>query len=190
MSGGEWIQIATLGGGCFWCLEALFGQLHGVLGVESGYSGGTVPDPTYRQVCGGNTGHAEVVQIRFDSREITYREILEIFFSVHDPTTPDRQGADVGSQYRSIILTRSPEQKATADTLLAELARERAFRDPIVTEVVPFEAFYPAEKYHQDYYRNNPDQTYCRVVIDPKVEKFREKFRNKLKSASEAGTAN
>ncbi|RPJ44199.1 MAG: peptide-methionine (S)-S-oxide reductase [Candidatus Latescibacterota bacterium] len=183
MTGAEWIQTATLGGGCFWCLEALFGQLQGVVGVRSGYSGGHVPSPSYEQVCGGKTGHAEVVQVDFDSRVLAYRELLEIFFSMHDPTTPDQQGADVGPQYRSIILTHSPEQKEVAEELIADLARERVFRNPIVTEVASFEAFYPAEKYHQEYYWRNRSQPYCRFVIDPKVEKFREKYAARLKGA-------
>ncbi|MFH1679821.1 MAG: peptide-methionine (S)-S-oxide reductase MsrA [Candidatus Eisenbacteria bacterium] len=183
MAGGEWIQIATLGGGCFWCLEALFGQLQGVAGARSGYSGGAAPNPTYEEVCGGKTGHAEVVQVEFDSRETSYREILEVFFSIHDPTTPNQQGADVGPQYRSIILYRSPEEKEAAETLIRELTAEKVWRDPIVTEVVPFESFYPAEKHHQDYYWKNRDQPYCRVVIDPKMAKFREKYSGKLKRA-------
>jgi peptide-methionine (S)-S-oxide reductase len=150
--------------------------------VRSGYAGGQVADPTYEQVCGGKTGHAEVVQLEFDSRAVSYREILEVFFSIHDPTTPNRQGADVGPQYRSIILTHSPEQKEIAKTLIADLTREEVFDDPIVTEVVPFEAFYPAETYHQEYYWRNRNQPYCRFVIDPKVEKFREKYASKLRS--------
>ncbi|MBM3320005.1 MAG: peptide-methionine (S)-S-oxide reductase MsrA [Candidatus Eisenbacteria bacterium] len=181
MGGAEWVHVATLGGGCFWCLEALFGQLHGVVGVQSGYAGGTAPNPTYEEVCDGTTGHAEVVQIEYDSREISFREILEVFFSVHDPTTPNRQGADEGTQYRSIILFHTPDQKGTAEILIHELAEEKVWRNPIVTEVVPFEAFYPAAKYHQEYYFKNRNQPYCRVVIDPKVAAFREKFAGKLK---------
>ncbi len=181
MAGGEWIEVATFGGGCFWCIEALFAQLHGVVGVRSGYAGGSAPNPTYQEVCDGRTGHAEVVQIQFDAREVSFRQILEMFFSVHDPTTPNRQGADEGTQYRSIILYHTPEQKEAAETLIRELAREKVWRNPIVTEVVPFQAFYPAENYHQEYYIKNRNQPYCRVVIDPKVAAFREKFADKLK---------
>lgn len=181
MTGAEIMQAATLGGGCFWCLEAVFEQLQGVLSVKSGYAGGTVPNPTYEQVCGGKTGHAEVVQLEFDPREIAYREILEIFFTIHDPSTENRQGADVGAQYRSVIFTHSPEQKITAEEIIAEMEREKVWDDPIVTEVVPLDGFYPAENYHQEYYDRNRSQPYCQIVINPKVEKFRKKFADKLK---------
>ncbi len=172
----ETTETATLAGGCFWCLEAVYQEVPGVERVVSGYAGGHVPDPTYRQVCGGTTGHAEVVQVTFDPAVVSYRRLLEIFFTIHDPTTRDRQGADTGSQYRSAIFVRSPEQRATAEALIAELEAERVFDDPIVTEVVPLEAFYPAERHHQDYYRQNSRQPYCQVVIRPKLAKYRAKF--------------
>lgn len=175
-------EVATLGGGCFWCLEAVFDQLQGVEHVESGYSGGWVPNPTYKQVCTGNTGHAEVVQITFDPRQISYRELLEVFFAIHDPTTLNRQGADVGTQYRSVIFYHTPEQKAIAEETIRELNAARIWPNPIVTQVVPFEAFYIAEDYHQEYFVNNPYQPYCQVVIAPKVSKFRQKFAHRLKA--------
>jgi peptide-methionine (S)-S-oxide reductase len=174
-------EVATLGGGCFWCLEAVYDQVQGVTEVVSGYSGGTVPLPTYQQVCTGLTGHAEVVQISFDPERISFKEILQIFFSIHDPTTLNRQGADVGPQYRSAIFYHSEEQKATAEAVIAELGADHIWTDPIITQVVPFEAFFPAEDYHQEYYQNNPWQGYCRVVISPKVAKFRKKFAERLK---------
>ncbi len=174
-------QIATLGGGCFWCLEAVFEQLEGVEKVESGYSGGTVVNPSYRQVCTGTTGHAEVVQLTFDPQVITFNEILEVFFDTHDPTTLNRQGADVGPQYRSAILYHSEEQKAIAGEVIARLEAAQTWPDPIVTEVTPFAAFYKAEAYHQEYYRQNPRQPYCRAVITPKVAKFRKLYLTKLK---------
>jgi peptide-methionine (S)-S-oxide reductase len=173
-------EIATLGGGCFWCVEAVFEGLRGVHSAVSGYAGGHVPNPTYRQVCGKQTGHAEVVQVTFDPREISFRELLEIFFTTHDPTTRDRQGADVGPQYRSVVLYHSPEQKQTAEEMVAELERQRVWPDPIVTQVEPLEAFYPAEAEHQGYYRRNPNQGYCRVVIAPKVAKLRSQYLEKL----------
>ncbi|MDQ7829565.1 MAG: peptide-methionine (S)-S-oxide reductase MsrA [Armatimonadota bacterium] len=176
-------EVATLGGGCFWCLEAVFEQLRGVEQVVSGYAGGTMPHPTYEQVCSGTTGHAEVVQVAFDPDVLSYRELLEVFFTVHDPTTPDRQGPDVGTQYRSVIFTHSPAQRATAEEVIAALTAARVFPDPIVTEVRPFEAFYPAEPYHQQYYRRHPEQAYCRLVIAPKVAKFRQAFLDRLKAA-------
>ena len=176
-------EVATLGGGCFWCLEAVFEQLRGVEQVVSGYAGGTVPHPTYEQVCSGTTGHAEVVQITFDPDLLAYRELLEVFFTVHDPTTPNRQGPDVGTQYRSVIFTHSPAQQATAEEVIAALTAARVFPDPIVTEVRPFEAFFPAEPYHQQYYRRHPEQAYCRLVIAPKVAKFRKAFLDRLKAA-------
>ncbi|MBI2535915.1 MAG: peptide-methionine (S)-S-oxide reductase MsrA [Gemmatimonadetes bacterium] len=174
-------DVATLAGGCFWCLEAAFDQLKGVEHVQSGYAGGSVANPTYEQVCTGRTGHAEVVQIRFDPGVISYRDLLEVFFVVHDPTTLNRQGADVGTQYRSAIFYHTPEQKAEADRVIAELSAAKVWDDPIVTEVVPLKAFYPAEEYHRDYYRRNPNQGYCQVVIAPKVAKVRKRYFEKLK---------
>ncbi len=174
-------DIATLGGGCFWCLEAVYDQLQGVTDVVSGYSGGRVPNPTYEQVCGGKTGHAEVVQIRFDPRKISFREILEVFFSIHDPTTLNRQGNDVGPQYRSVIFYHSPEQEHTARQVIAELNAAQVWPRPIVTEVAPFSAFYPAEDYHQEYFVNNGGQPYCQFVVAPKVAKFRKQFAARLK---------
>ena len=175
-------EVATLGGGCFWCLEAVFLDLQGVNRVESGYAGGSVPNPTYEHVCTGTTGHAEVVQIEFDPQVITFRDLLEIFFDIHDPTTLNRQGADVGTQYRSAIFYHTPEQKAVAEKVIAELNGARAWPAPIVTEVTPFTAFYPAERYHQEYYRRNPNQPYCRVIIAPKMEKFRKRNPARLKA--------
>lgn len=174
--------MATLGGGCFWCLEAVFDELAGVHSVVSGYAGGHVPDPSYRQVCTGTTGHAEVVQITFDPEQITYQEILEVFFDIHDPTTPNRQGADVGPQYRSAVFYHDDEQRAAAEKLIAELNASDKWRDPIVTEVTPFETFYAAEDYHQEYYRRNGNQPYCRVVIAPKVTKFHKLYAPKLRA--------
>ena len=174
-------EVATLGGGCFWCLEAAFDQVRGVEEVVSGYSGGFVVNPTYRQVCDGKTGHAEVTQLTFDPAVITFREILEIFFALHDPTTLNRQGNDVGPQYRSAIFYHSPEQKATAQAVIAELNAAQIFDKPIVTEVTGVTRFYPAEDYHQEYYSNNPNQPYCQVVVSPKVAKLRKNFAGKLK---------
>ncbi|MGD8623678.1 MAG: peptide-methionine (S)-S-oxide reductase MsrA [Anaerolineae bacterium] len=174
-------EIATLGGGCFWCLEAVFEQLEGVEQVVSGYAGGHVPDPTYRQVCSGETGHAEVVQIRFDPELVSYRQILNIFFTIHDPTTLNRQGADVGPQYRSIILYHDETQRKVAAQVMAEIEQAGIWDDPLVTEVVPLAVFYQAEDYHQEYYRRNPYQSYCRVVVAPKVAKFRQNYFEKLK---------
>jgi peptide-methionine (S)-S-oxide reductase len=174
-------EIATLAGGCFWCLEAVFADLRGVARVVSGYSGGHAENPTYRAVCDGTTGHAEVVQITFDPQVVSYRELLEVFFTIHDPTTLNRQGGDVGTQYRSAIFYHSPEQQATAAQVIAELNAARVWDAPIVTEVVPFQIFYPAEDYHQEYYQNNTSQPYCRAVIAPKVSKFRQKYLEKLK---------
>lgn len=179
-------EVATLAGGCFWCLEAVYDDLRGVEAVESGYSGGDVPNPTYRQVCSGTTGHAEVVQVTFDPGVISFREILEVFFAIHDPTTRNRQGADVGTQYRSAIFYHSPEQQETAEKLIAELNAEQIWDAPIVTEVAPFEKFYVAEDYHQEYFVQNPAQPYCRAVVAPKVAKFRQKFLGKLKSRAHA----
>lgn len=174
-------EVATLGGGCFWCLEAVFDQLQGVEHVESGYSGGWVANPTYRHVCSGNTGHAEVVQVTFDPQQISFREILEVFFSIHDPTTLNRQGADVGPQYRSAIFYHSPEQKAIAEQVIQELTAAKTWRDPIVTEVKAFKEFYVAEDYHQEYFANNPRQPYCQIVVAPKVAKFRKQYATQLK---------
>jgi peptide-methionine (S)-S-oxide reductase len=175
------MEVATLGGGCFWCTEAVFNQLKGVEKVESGYSGGIVVNPTYEQVCKGRTGHAEVVQITFDSNVISFREILQIFFTVHDPTTLDRQGNDVGSQYRSVIFYHSDEQKAIAEQVIKEINSAGVWDASIVTEVEPFKAFYRAEEYHQDYFKKNPEQSYCRIVIEPKVAKLRKHYWEKLK---------
>ncbi len=172
----ERTETATLAGGCFWCLEAVYQEVPGVENVVSGYAGGQVESPTYRQVCGGDTGHAEVVQVTFDPEVVSYRRLLEIFFTIHDPTTLDRQGADTGTQYRSAIFFTSPEQEATANELIAELEGEKVFDTPIVTEVAPLGTFYPAERYHQDYYRQNSGQAYCQVVIRPKLAKYRAKF--------------
>ncbi|HEX8891345.1 MAG TPA: peptide-methionine (S)-S-oxide reductase MsrA [Pyrinomonadaceae bacterium] len=179
-------EVATLAGGCFWCLEAVYDDLRGVESVESGYSGGDVSNPTYRQVCSGTTGHAEVVQVTFDPDVVSFREILEIFFAIHDPTTLNSQGADVGTQYRSAIFYHSPEQKEVAEKLIGELNAEGIWDAPIVTEVVPFEKFFVAEDYHQEYFAQNPSQPYCRAVVAPKVAKFRQKFLGKLKSAAQA----
>ncbi len=164
-------KTATLGGGCFWCLEAVFQRVDGVEEVVSGYAGGHVENPSYRQVCTGETGHAEVVQVRFDPSRVTFRELLELFFGVHDPTTPDRQGADVGPQYRSIILWHDEVQKQEAEKAMAELERRQAFDAPLVTELAPLERFYPAEAEHHRFYERNPGQAYCRLVIRPKVER-------------------
>jgi len=177
------LEEATLGGGCFWCLEAVYDQLQGVTNVVSGYSGGAVPQPTYQQVCTGLTGHAEVVRINFDPDQISFKEILQVFFSIHDPTTPNRQGADVGPQYRSVIFYHTEEQKDTAETMIAELDASHIWDDPLVTQVVPFEAFFPAEDYHQEYFQRNPGQGYCRVVISPKVAKFRKQFAERLRTS-------
>lgn len=178
-------EVATLAGGCFWCLEAAYDELRGVLDVTSGYAGGHVPNPTYEQVKTGTTGHAEVVQITFDPETISYRELLEVFFVIHDPTTLDRQGPDVGSQYRSAIFYHSPEQKETAEQVIAELTADEVFDDPIVTRVEPLTEFYPAEAYHRDYYRRHPEQAYCRAVIAPKLAKFRATFRDRLAPRTE-----
>ena len=177
---GEDTERATLGGGCFWCLEAVYQEMEGVEEVISGYAGGQTKDPSYREVCSGRTGHAEVVRVRFDPRVTTYRELLEVFFAIHDPTTRNRQGADVGSQYRSLILYESPEQEEAARALIRELESEGVYDDPIVTEVEPLDVFYPAEEHHQDYYRSNPSQAYCRVVIEPKLARFRHRFARKM----------
>ena len=174
-------EVATLAGGCFWCLEAAFAQLKGVERVESGYSGGHVANPSYEEVCTGTTGHAEVVQITFDPQVASFRDLLHVFFTIHDPTTPDRHGGDVGTQYRSAIFYHTPEQKAEAERVMAELEAEKVWDDPIVTQVTPLHEFYPAEEYHRDYYRRNPNQGYCRAVIAPKVAKVRKLYLDKLK---------
>ncbi len=174
-------EVATLGGGCFWCLEAVYVEMEGVLQVTSGYAGGAVADPTYEQVCTGKTGHAEVVQVVFDPAAISFREILEVFFTIHDPTSLNRQGADVGTQYRSAIFYHSPEQRAIAEGVIAELTAAQVWKKPIVTEVAPLDTFYPAEQYHQNYFAHNAWQPYCQVVIAPKLTKFREKYRDRVK---------
>lgn len=174
-------ETATLGGGCFWCLEAVYDQLSGVTDVVSGYMGGHVANPTYRAVCNGDTGHAEVVQLTFDPEQISFREILEVFFTIHDPTTLNRQGADVGTQYRSAIFTHSDAQQATAQQVIADLTAQKLWSNPIVTEVTPASAFYAAEDYHQEYFARNGGQPYCQVVVAPKVAKFRQKFADRLR---------
>ena len=175
------MERATLAGGCFWCLEAVFLELKGVERVESGYAGGHLPNPTYEQVCTGATGHAEVVQVTFDPAVMSYGDLLRIFFTMHDPTTLNRQGADVGTQYRSAIFYHSPAQQAAAQAAIAEIAASGAWQGRIVTEVVPLDVFYPAEEYHRDYYRQNPRQGYCQFVIAPKVAKLRKEFFEKLR---------
>jgi peptide-methionine (S)-S-oxide reductase len=175
-------EIATLGGGCFWCLEAVFRELRGVEKVVSGYAGGDVDRPTYEQVCGGRTGHAEVVQVTFDPAEIDYRDLLGAFFAIHDPTTVNRQGADVGTQYRSAIFTHSPEQEATARAFIRELEEQRVWPNRIVTEIRPLTQFHPAETYHHEYFERNPAQPYCQAVIAPKVAKFRKQYLDRLKA--------
>jgi peptide-methionine (S)-S-oxide reductase len=179
-------EVATLGGGCFWCLDAPLRELRGVAGVVSGYAGGRTRAPTYEEVCSGRTGHAEVVQVTFDPDELTYRELLEIFFALHDPTTRDRQGADVGTQYRSIVLWHDEAQRETAAATIRELEAQGLWDAPVVTELAPLEAFYPAESYHQDYLRRNPAQPYCRVVVAPKLAAFRRKFADRLRPAGAA----
>ena len=181
MSQGNTVQTATLAGGCFWCLEAVYRDLRGVERVTSGYAGGHVTNPTYRQVCDGTTGHAEVVQIAFRPDEVSFKELLGVFFTIHDPTTLNRQGNDVGTQYRSAIFYHDEEQKRIAEETIAELTAEGIWDSRIVTEVTPLEEFYPAEDYHQDYFLRNPYQPYCRAVVAPKVAKFRQKYLAKLK---------
>ncbi len=175
-------EVATLAGGCFWCLEAVYDQLKGVKNVQSGYSGGHVPKPSYKQVCTGTTGHAEVVQITFDPQIISFKDLLDIFFTIHDPTTLNRQGNDVGTQYRSAIFYHTPEQKAVAEQTISDLTASHLWDKPIVTEVKPFEAFYPAEDYHRDYFEQHGGEPYCRVVIAPKVAKFRKHYLDRLKA--------
>jgi peptide-methionine (S)-S-oxide reductase len=174
-------EIATLAGGCFWCLEAVFDDMKGVESVESGYMGGNKANPSYAEVCSGETGHAEVVRVTFDPKVVSFREILEVFFVIHDPTTLDRQGNDVGTQYRSAIFYHSDEQKSAAEQVIASLDARRVYDDPIVTEVAPASQFYTAEDYHQEYFRRNPAQPYCAYVVRPKVAKFRKYFLEKLK---------
>jgi peptide-methionine (S)-S-oxide reductase len=175
-------EVATLGGGCFWCLEPILRDLEGVAGVTVGYAGGRRPNPTYEQVCTGATGHAEVVQVTFDPAVLSFRELLEVFFAVHDPTTPNRQGADVGTQYRSVVFFHDAAQERVAREVIRELSGQGLWEGPVVTEVAPFEAFYPAEEYHQDYFRKNPAQGYCRVVIAPKLAKFRQRFAGRRRA--------
>ena len=173
-------EVATLAGGCFWCLEAVFVELRGVVSVESGYAGGTTPNPTYHDVCAGTTGHAEVAQVTFDPAVLTYEDVLRVLFSIHDPTTLNRQGGDIGTQYRSAIYTHSPAQAASARAIIAEVTAAGLFDDPIVTEVAPFDRFWKAEAYHQGYYGRNQAQPYCSAVIAPKVAKFRKKYLAQL----------
>ena len=175
------METATLGGGCFWCLEAVFTELRGIKKVVSGYSGGTTQNPTYEKICSGTSGHAEVVQVTWDPALISLKVILEVFFATHDPTTLNRQGNDVGTQYRSVIFYQDMEQKKTAEQVLGELTGAGIWKNPIVTEIVPLEVFHPAEDYHQDYFKHNPGQGYCQVVISPKVAKFRKQFQDRLK---------
>ena len=174
-------EVATLAGGCFWCLEAIYDNLRGVEDVVSGYAGGHRPNPSYEEVCTGATGHAEVVQITFDPQVVSYRELLEVFFTIHDPTTLNRQGADVGTQYRSAVFVHSPAQQAVAEQVISDLEAEGIWQRKIVTEVTPLAAFYPAEAYHQEYFAHHPEQGYCQVVIAPKVAKFRQKYLSRLK---------
>ena len=174
-------QVATLAGGCFWCLEAVYDELKGVVSVESGYSGGQVPNPSYKQVCTGTTGHAEVTQVTFDPSVISYRDVLDVFFAIHDPTTLNRQGADVGTQYRSAIFYHNDEQKSVAENLIKELNAQKIWERPIVTEVTKLDKFYMAENYHQEYFANNQNQPYCQAVVAPKVAKFRKKHLEMLK---------
>ncbi len=175
------IQTAVFGGGCFWCTETLFERLKGVISVKSGYAGGEGPHPTYEQVSSGQSGHAEVIEIKYNPAEVSYETLLDVFFATHDPTTLNRQGMDFGSQYRSIVLYASPEQKQTAENYIQKLTADKVFEKPIVTEIKPLDKFYEAEAYHQQYYRNNPNKPYCMVVISPKVAKLRKKFAHLLK---------
>jgi len=175
-------EQATFGGGCFWCLEAVYKDLRGVERVVSGYAGGQVQDPSYEEVCSGTTGHAEVVQLTYDPRAVSFRELLEVFFTIHDPTTLNRQGADVGTQYRSAVFYHTPEQREEAERVITALTVNGVWPSPVVTEVAPLEVFYPAEDYHQDYFERNPNQGYCRMVVAPKVSKFRKQFLEKLKT--------
>ena len=185
-SGSGQTEVATLAGGCFWCLEAVYSELNGVSKVESGYSGGEVANPSYEEVCSDETGHAEAVQVTFDPKIITYREILQVFFSIHDPTTLNRQGTDVGTQYRSAIFYNSEEQKKIAQEVMTEIDKTKIWGDPVVTQLVPLEKFYKAEGHHQNYFKNNPSQPYCQVVIAPKVAKFRKSYFDRLKKPEAA----
>jgi peptide-methionine (S)-S-oxide reductase len=175
------LEVATLAGGCFWCLEGVFREVDGVENVVSGYTGGTTVNPTYEQVCSGTTGHAETVQVTFNPSRLSYREILEIFFSVHDPTTLNRQGADVGTQYRSAIFYHNEQQKRVAEELTGELSKAQLWNKPIVTQIVPLGTFYPAEDYHQEYFSRHPEQAYCQMVIAPKISKLRKQWTKHLK---------
>jgi peptide-methionine (S)-S-oxide reductase len=177
-------ETAVLGGGCFWCLEAVFDQLAGVQSVESGYAGGKPANPTYEQVCSGATGHAEVVRVRFDPSVLSYRDLLNVFFAIHDPTTKNRQGNDVGTQYRSVVFAQSPEQRATAESVVRELDAAKLWSAPIVTEIENAAPFYEAERYHQEYFERNGGQPYCQFVVAPKVAKFRKQFIDRLKRAA------
>jgi peptide-methionine (S)-S-oxide reductase len=174
-------EVATFGGGCFWCMEAIFSEISGVEKVESGYAGGTVLNPSYEEVCTGRTGHAEVIQVTYDPASVSYKDLLRIFFTVHDPTTLNRQGADVGTNYRSIIFYHNDEQKLQASEVMREITEAGIWDGPLVTQLEPFKAFYKAEEYHQEYFKNNPNQPYCRIVIAPKVQKFRQHYMQKLK---------
>ncbi len=182
MSSNKNLETATLAGGCFWCLEAVYADLRGVERVESGYMGGEVAGPTYEQVCTGTTGHAEVVQLTFDPQIVSFKELLEVFFTIHDPTTLNRQGGDIGTQYRSAIFYHSPEQKQIAEEVIGELEAAKVWDAPVVTQLEPLAEFYKAEDYHQDYFQRNPYQPYCQVVVAPKVAKFRQKYLEKLKA--------
>jgi peptide-methionine (S)-S-oxide reductase len=175
------LQQATLAGGCFWCLEAVYVELRGVTKVVSGYAGGHVPNPSYQRVCSGTTGHAEVVQITYDPAIVSFRELLDVFFTIHDPTTLNRQGADIGTQYRSAIFYHDAEQKQVAEEVIKEITAAKLWGKPIVTQVAPLDVFYPAEEYHQDYFARNPVQPYCQVVVAPKVAKFRKQYFEKLR---------
>jgi len=177
-------EVAVLGGGCFWCLDAVFRDLDGVTSVESGYAGGASANPTYDDVCSGRTGHAEVVKVTFDPAKLSYRDLLTVFFTIHDPTTKDRQGNDVGTQYRSVIFAQSAEQRATAREVVKSLEAQKLFGRPIVTEIADGAPFYPAENYHQDYFERNPAQPYCMMVVAPKVAKFRKSFAQRLKKSA------
>ena len=174
-------EVAIIGGGCFWCIEPIFDELKGVVSVESGYCGGQIPNPTYKQICTGSTGHAEVIRVTFDSAELSFRDVLGVFFAMHDPTTLNRQGHDAGTQYRSVIFCQSPQQKIEAEKLIKELDGEGLWPNPIVTEIADAPLFYLAEDYHQEYFRYNPNQPYCQAVVAPKLAKFRQKYLERLK---------
>ncbi|RAK00664.1 peptide-methionine (S)-S-oxide reductase MsrA [Aliidiomarina maris] len=180
------LQHATLGGGCFWCIESAFKQVEGIIDAESGYAGGHVDNPTYQQVCNGNTGHAEVVRLAFDPALISYREILEIFFALHDPTQLNRQGNDIGPQYRSVIFFHDENQQAQAQTIIAQMTQEQTWPAPVVTAVEPLSSYFSAEDYHRDYYQNNPQQPYCAMVVGPKLAKFKQTFAKRLKQPKQA----